>query len=457
MKTRTLSVALALLLSSLASLSSAHEQEPSDLKAQAEAQLAASSAPEQAQQPRRFTPCVRGMAGEFPCHRVDLLSFFPMEEIGGGTAVGTGRGNDVWGWTDPQTRRDYVLAGRENGTAIVDITDPKRPVYLANLPTAAPPGDADRIWRDIKVHADHAFVVAEGGPPSFQHGMQVLDLTRLRDIDPADAPVTLSEDTLYKEFETAHNVAINEDTGFAYALGARNADRSLSCEGGLHMVDISDPTNPTFAGCWSDDGYIHDTQCVVYEGPDADHRGREICINSNSQTGPQGGLRRVTITDVTDKSSPVSLAAVPYEGSAFSHQGWLTEDQSHFLFGDEGDELSFGHPTRTLVWDVSDLTAPAVIGTFFSSADATDHNMYVKNRYVYQSNYRAGLRVLDLRNVEQGTLEEVAFFDVYPPNDDPGFGFGTWSNYPFFKRGVVAVHGYQGLWLLKPRLGERQP
>lgn len=436
MKPRAVFTVLALVLSSLAS-------------------LGVSSAAEQ--RPDRFHPCVRGMAGEFPCHRVDLLSYLTMEELGGGTEVGTGRGNDVWGWEDPESGREYVLAGRENGTAIVDITDPKRPVYLANLPSAAPPGDAHRIWRDIKVYEDHAFVVSEGGPPSFEHGLQVLDLTKLRGIDPADAPVTLAHDALYKEFETAHNVAINEDTGFAYVVGARNADRSLSCEGGLHMVDIGDPKSPTFAGCWSDDGYIHDTQCVVYEGPDGRFTGREICINSNSQTGAQGGVRRVTITDVTDKSSPVSLAAVPYEGSAFSHQGWLTEDQSRFIFGDEGDELSFGHPTRTLVWDVSDLTAPQVIGTYFSSADATDHNLYVKNRYVYQSNYRAGLRVLDLRDVEDGTLEEVAFFDVYPPNDDPGFGFGTWSNYPFFKRGVVAVHGYQGLWLLKPRVGERQP
>jgi choice-of-anchor B domain-containing protein len=105
---------------------------------------------------------------------------------------------------------------------------------------------------------------------------------------------------------------------------------------------------------------------------------------------------------------------------------------------------------------VSDLTAPVVTGTYFASTPATDHNMYVKNRYLYQSNYRAGLRVLDLRDVEDGRLEEVAYFDVYPPNDDPGFSFGTWSNYPYFDHGVVAVHGYQGLWLVKPRVGQRR-
>jgi choice-of-anchor B domain-containing protein len=217
------------------------------------------------------------------------------------------------------------------------------------------------------------------------------------------------------------------------------------------MIDIRDPDDPEFAGCFSEDGGTHDVQCVIYDGPDERYEGREICFASNN--GEEFGGPRVSIVDVTDKSAPVLLSRTPYDGGSFSHQGWLTEDQRFFVHGDEGDELDFGHTTRTLVWDVRDLTAPAVIGNHFSSTPATDHNMYVKDRYVFQSNYRAGLQVLDLRRVAAGDLREVAFFDVYPPDDEPGFGFGTWSNYPYFKSGVVAVHGYQGLWLLKPRLG----
>ena len=399
----------------------------------------------------RSAQCIDGMAGEFPCNNVDLIHYFTMEELGGGTEVGTGRGNDVWGWRDPETGREYVLAGRENGTAIVDISNLRAPLYLANLPTAAPEGDADRIWRDIKVYENHAYIVSEGGAPSFQHGLQVLDLTKLRDLDPADAPVTLEEDTIYRGFETAHNVFINEDTGFAYAVGARNLDRSLSCEGGLHMVDLSEPADPQFAGCLDEDPHVHDVQCVVYEGPDRRYTGREICFASSPQPNT------LTISDVTDKNDPVILSVSPYPGDGFAHQGWLTENQRYFLFGDELDELDFGHNTRTHVWDTADLTAPALIGTFESSAPATDHNMYVRNRYVYQSNYRAGLRILDLQNVAAGQLQEAAFFDVYPPDDQPGFGFGTWSNYPFFHRNVVAVHGYQGLWLVRPRLGRGAP
>ena len=34
-------------------------------------------------------------------------------------------------------------------------------------------------------------------------------------------------------------------------------------------MDVSVPLNPRFAGCFAEDGYTHDAQCVLYNGPDA--------------------------------------------------------------------------------------------------------------------------------------------------------------------------------------------
>lgn len=380
--------------------------------------------------PERFAPCVQGMADRFPCKGVDMLYHFPVDEIGGG------RGSDVWGWEDPRTGREYVIAGRETGTSFIDITDPKRPVYLGNLPSASA---QVVIWRDIKVYRDHAYIVSE----ATGHGMQVFDLRQLRDVDPEAAPVTFQATARYTRFGRAHNLAINEETGFAYAV--HSVEGEITCNRGIHMMDIRDPSHPRFVGCFEESGPVHDTQCVVYRGPDRRFHGREICVNSSP------GPSKLSIADVTNKRRPLMLSSMGYPGSAYSHQGWLTEDQAQFLHGDELDELGSGHTTRTMIWDLRYLTDPRLRGQYFATTPATDHNMYVKRRYLYQSNYRAGLRILDLRNVAAGQLEEVGFFDVYPENDDPGFSFGTWSNYPFFKSGVVAVHGYQGLWLLKPR------
>jgi len=443
MSTRLIAAVAALLAFALTGGAASAAQAPGKSQGKGGAQAAAqAAAPAQSNRPARHAPCVRGEADGFPCHRVDLLSYFWMEEIGGSQVVGQGRGSDVWGWEDPATRREYVIAGRENGTAFVDITDPKRPVYLANLPSASP---QNVIWRDIKVYEDHAFIVSE----ALNHGMQVFDLTQLRSIDRSAAPVNVAATAHYTGFGRAHNLNINEETGYAYAVGIREG---IDCDHGMHMMDISNPTTPVFAGCFAQDGYIHDTQCVVYRGADARYLGREICFTA-SPTPP--GPHAVTIVDVTNKANPVILSKTPYEGAAYSHQGWLTPNQEQFIFGDEGDEGAFGHNTRTLVFDVRNLESPAHIGTHFGPTRAINHNIYTENRWVYQSNYTAGLRILDGRRVADGILEEVAYFDTYPPHNNAVFGFGTWSNYAWFSSGVIAVHGYQGLWIVKARLGQQ--
>ncbi|MDP8988437.1 MAG: choice-of-anchor B family protein, partial [Actinomycetota bacterium] len=283
-------------------------------------------------------PCSEGFAGPYPCSNVDLLAYLPLSDIGGTRS--NSAANDIWGWTDPATGKEYAIVGRVFGTSFVDISDPTRPVYLGQLPTHGPFGSS---WRDIKVYANHAFIVSE----ATNHGMQVFDLTQLRNV--SQPPVTFSETAHYKKMSSAHNIAINEASGFAYIVGASGR---TGCSGGLHMVDIRKPTSPSFAGCFSADGYTHDTQCVLYDGPDADHRNREICFNSNEDT--------VTIVDVTDKSRPVQLSRTGYAGSAYTHQGWLTEDRRYFLLDDELDEQNFAHNTRTRVWDVSDLDKPIV-------------------------------------------------------------------------------------------------
>jgi choice-of-anchor B domain-containing protein len=377
---------------------------------------------------QHLTPCIGGMAGGFPCSNVDLLEHMPTSTIGGGN------GNDIWGWTDPLTGNEYALMGRTNGTAFVDVTDPENAVYLGNLPTHT----GNSAWRDIKVYADHAFIVSDNNGA---HGMQVFDLTQLRTV--VSPPVTFTETAHYSQgnMGSCHNIAINEDSGYAYAVGCGG-----SCSSGLHMIDISTPTAPVFAGCFSADGYTHDTQCVNYAGPDPDYAGREICFSSNTDT--------LTIVDVTNKAAPVQVSRTGYAGVGYTHQGWLTADQVYFLLDDEADESNQGHNTRTRIWDVSDLDedGPFVLGTYTGPVAAIDHNLYTHNGFVFEANYRSGLRILSLADVANGNLTEVGFFDIYPANDNRGFQ-GAWSVYPYFDSGTVVVSGIgEGLFVLRPNL-----
>jgi hypothetical protein len=111
--------------------------------------------------------CVDGQAGEFPCHRIDLLSAVPVADMGADQA------NDIWGWTDPATGSEYALVGLVNGVGFVDLTDPEAPRVTGHLPTHT----GVSAWRDLKVYDDHLFVVSEVGP---QSGDQRDERLRLR-------------------------------------------------------------------------------------------------------------------------------------------------------------------------------------------------------------------------------------------------------------------------------------
>ncbi|PIQ63668.1 MAG: hypothetical protein COV99_01125 [Bacteroidetes bacterium CG12_big_fil_rev_8_21_14_0_65_60_17] len=381
------------------------------------------------------TKCLSGVADGYACDGVDLLSRLAPADMGAVSGGFQAALNDIWGWTDAETGMEVAIVGRTNGTSFVDVTDPANPGYLGNLPLRA--GTTASAWRDIKVHADHAYIVADNASGS---GVQIFDLRQLKGLAPGGR--TFTETAVYDGISRSHNVAINEDTGFLYVVGSGGSN---SCGGGLHMVDISEPTNPVFAGCFADPGtgragtgYVHDAQCVIYSGPDSDHTGREICFGLNET--------HVSIVDVTDKNASIPLARTSYPNVAYVHQGWLSEDQRYFFQGDELDEQQGITPSRrTLIWDVSDLDDPVLAAEYFAPGTSIDHNMYVVGTRLYQSNYVDGLQVLDISDPENPV--QIGFFDTQAA---PGTWTGSWSNYPFFRSGAIAVSSsHDGLFMVQ--------
>jgi choice-of-anchor B domain-containing protein len=351
--------------------------------------------------------------------------------------------NDIWGWTDPQTKKEWALVGRRDGMTFVDITNPTRPLAVADLPLTE--GARPNSWRDMKVYRDHTYIVADSAG---QHGMQVFDLTRLRTLQPQanGRPALVTYDALYDRIASAHNIVINEESGFAYSVGSSGGGET--CGGGLHMIDIRNPKQPVFAGCFSDQetgrrgtGYSHDAQCVTYRGPDKRYSGHEICVGSNETM--------ISVADVTDKANPKALSRAAYPNVGYTHQGWFTDDHQYFYVDDEGDEGANLPKTRTLVWDMTDLENPKLAKEHLGVEASSDHNLYIVGNLMYQANYRSGLRILSITDRENP--REVAFFDTAPYTDNgPGFN-GAWSVYPFFQSGTIIVNSIeQGLFLVRP-------
>jgi len=366
------------------------------------------------------TPCIGGVAGSYLCNGYDLQSTFTLGQLNAGA------GNDSWGWTDPDNGDEYALIGLNNGTAFINITDPINPVYLGKLPTHT----SNSSWRDIKVYNNYAFIVSEAS----DHGMQVFDLTRLRSV--ASPPETFTEDGHYNGFGNAHNIVINEDTGYAYGVGTNTFN------GGPHFVNIQDPTNPVAAGGYAMDAYSHDAQVITYNGPDTDYTGREILFGSNEN--------EVVIVDITDKSNPVNINSISYTNVGYTHQGWFTEDKRYFIVGDELDELNIGGNTRTIVFDFNDLDNPQHHFDYFGATSAIDHNGYVVGDKYYMANYRAGIRVLDISDIANQNISEIGYFDTYPASNSAQFD-GAWNVYPFFASGNIVISDIdRGFFLITP-------
>lgn len=400
-------------------------------------------------------------------HVQDLYDFKTHAELG--DAVGEGSGS--WGWTHKGTGREFVAIGQTYGAAFAEVTKKGQLEYLGRLPAS----NDSVIWREIKKVGDTLIVGSEGAG----HGVQFFDMKKLLKLSPKN-PKTfdVKKDIGWMNITDgipgrSHNVVANEELGYAVAVGAGGRPgRNDTCAGGLIYINLDDPYKPYQTGCSPQDGYVHDAQCIVYRGPDRKYFGRDICYGYNEDT--------LTIYDVTNKNGPKAgkvISRTPYVGASYTHQGWVIDPswQTHLVMDDELDEGEID-PNRTApnspakdgfpvtyIWDITNLEKPKNSGYYKSSTRSVDHNQFVHEGLAYQSNYQAGLRILDVssipKNPDGSKVEEIAYFDVFPQDDElPGGGSavwdsGTWSHFTFNSGYTVINTIDRGAFVVKPKFG----
>ncbi|KAF9497470.1 hypothetical protein BDN71DRAFT_584882 [Pleurotus eryngii] len=387
-----------------------------------------------------FTPCVNGTANEFRCSNIDLYSFYSHADLGSKT----GQGSSSWGWV--HEGREYIIIAQADGAAIAEVTADGKLDYLGRLPKT--PEAATAIWRELRV-LDHWLIV---GSEAVNHHIQIFDLRKILEITPEQKPKTFDPRTeltgLFKGLPVGrtHNIVINWDRGYIVSVGS--APRTSEFASGLVFIDISDPSKPTLAGYQGEDGYVHDAQCLIYRGPDTKYVGQDICYGYNEDT--------LTIYNVTDKANATIISRTGYEGASYTHQGWVLDPewQQYLILDDEYDEVNGAGAAAdgnavTYIWDVSDLEHPKQTGLFKTPGVTIDHNQYISNGKVYQSNYGAGLRIVDISSIPTdptgGSVKEVGFFDIYPEDDARAGGgalsfVGSWSSYGLFPSGNIIIN-----------------
>ncbi len=348
-------------------------------------------------------------AAQFSSHNVSLYRNLPLSTFGASS------GNDCWGYVSP-SGREYAIMGLNNKVAFVEITDPANPVVVA---TIAHPSST---WGDIKTYSHYAYVVTEAS----SSGIQVIDL------DQIDQGIVTLVRTIASPGRS-HNVAIDTTSGFLYTCGSNQGTGTTMC------FSLANPANPVQVGPASmTSDYQHDAQIVTYtSGP---YAGRQILFGCSEGRG-------VDIYDVTNKNNPFMIKRVTYPQIGYCHQAWLSADRKYLYVDDEFDENNNGFTTRTIVLNVESLENASYVTSFTSGVPAIDHNLFIRDGFIFEANYRSGLRIFDA-NVDPLNPPQVGWFDTYPENDDRGFN-GAWSNYPFFPSGTVIVSDIErGLFIL---------
>lgn len=308
--------------------------------------------------------------------------------------------SNLTGWADG-AGNEYAIVGTEDGTSIVDITDPTNPVEVQFV------DGINSIWREVRTWSHYAYVVTEGGG-----GLLCIDLQNLPgsvDYNFTDGGVGLN---------SGHTVFCDEN-GIVHVFGSNKG------VGGDQMFDANvDPLNPPFIG-EVEEWYIHDGFV----------RGDTLWAG-NIYDG------WFSVWDITDKTSPVLMAQQSTPGE-FTHNVWLSDD-NNFLFSTDEE-------TNAVVasYDVSDLTDIQELDEFRANpgTNSIPHNTFVLGDFLVTAYYRDGVIITDA--TYPNILIKTGEYDTSPLS---GNGFnGAWGTWPFLPSGNIIVSDMeQGLFVLGP-------
>lgn len=370
-----------------------------------------------------------------------LISVGPREGAEQAQLVQLGRGanadhhsGDTWVF-EGLDGRDYAYIGtfQYDWMRAWDVTDPTAPVLTDSIQL-----DARRI-NDVKIHPNNRIgILTREGASDRRNGIVLLDLA-----DPAH-PAVLSE---YKETVTGgvHNVWIDGENDLVYACHNGTSE--------LHIIDISDPTNPAEVGRWGIDRSsktLHDV--FVQDGYAYLSYWDDGLVILDAGAGSHGGT----------PSTPQFVSRIAYpQGNTHTAYRY-----GRYVFvGDEifPDDWDADKPIETRgyihVIDVENIDEPVEVARY-EVPEAGAHNIWVADDKLYVGYYQAGLRVVDVSGELRGNLyrqgRELAVLKTTDENSTvPNWGM-TWGA-QLHKGNIFTSDLNSGLWIARLQEGPLVP
>jgi choice-of-anchor B domain-containing protein len=318
--------------------------------------------------------------------------------------------SSCWGLT--VNDRAYAVVGGAAHVLFFDVTEPTQPVLAGKFQ-----GRSLVVPREFKSYKNRIYAVADGG----NDGLMIFDLSHA-----ADTIVRTYWDTTF--FKKIHTIALDTTSGRIYLNGG-NAGQ------GIIVLDASqNPDAPTFlAHPILPGGYVHD------------------CYVRNDTVYASSGYDGYYIFDFKDPQNPILLAQIASGG--YNHNSWLTTDGQYAYYA---EEVPQGQPIHIVDLQNLALGEIEVVGSFLDNLQAPEdsikkaipHNLYIKDNFLFDSQYEDGLLVYDISNRLFPSL--VAHYDTRPENTSYNGYFGNWGNYPWLPSGTIITSDMQnGLFLFR--------
>ena len=354
-----------------------------------------------------FARSVQAQAPVYNSQHVKLLGTWDDSAIGPNGTWVNNRYSSCWGYT--QAGREYAVVGAQNGTYIVDISNPGNPVKRSFIPGK----HKNAVWREYKTYKNYLYCISDDGLPN---SFQIVDLKYL----PDSTHVVYDGD---QPFARGHTISIYKD--IMYIAGGTNT---------LVAYSLANPEKPVLLRNLADDfpttGQAHD-----------------MFVKNDTVYGSFGykGLK-VFYFNKSVPTFDLLGSLTQYPSSGYNHSSLLTEDGKTLIMM---DEVPASLPVKMV--DVTDLKDLQVLSLFSSGSKATPHNPFpAPNNRVVISYYEDGIQIFDVSDPKN--VVKTGYFDSHPESDSvttSGAYAGNWSAYTELpSKNVVLVDMQHGLFVL---------
>jgi len=293
---------------------------------------------------------------------------------------------------------------------LVDLTDPRNPsTTTINI---------ERFGECWDLHIKGGFLYAGLNYSADGTSLLIYDIT-----NPKDPKLT----GILKAKAGAHNLFVEGQVGFLASFGAVGDSFGL-----LHLVDLSNPSMPSYLGPLFDPEQrhqirnIHDVTVIGNRAYLAGWDTGFWVMDFENLSNPKELKYRVVAHHAYSTSDERTEAPEPSR----THNVWPSNDRKVLFTTDEA------HGEYVRAWSIVNSDNIFLLGRYRAHEFATPHNVVSDGPFAYVSYFEEGVKVLDASNPRQ--LKEIASFKT--PK--------AWGVYPF-GRYVLVSDMLTGLFVLE--------